>query len=110
MEKQYETARQAPHESLFIPSEKLGVLEAILRAGLAEETKRKRSNRVRELAGLMAKLGLVPHAAQVRAIGLGCDTAGAHGALVLLEPLTRCLPAGPIGNPHSPQGEAEVPQ
>lgn len=97
-------------QSVFIPSEKLGVLEGLIRASATEDTKRKRRNRTSEIAGLLAKLGLIPHAAQVRAIGLGCDMAGAHGALVLLEPLTRCLPAGPIGNPHSPQGEAEVPQ
>lgn len=91
-----ESPEQSLPHSLFIPSEKLGVLEALIRASATEQTKRKRTNRVRELASLMAKLGLVPHAAQVRAIGLGCDTAGQHGALVLLEPLTRCHPAGGV--------------
>jgi hypothetical protein len=88
-----------PH-SIFIPSEKLGVLEAHIRAACTEETRRKRANRTREVVALMRRLHLIPHHAgervEVVALGLGCDTAGAHGALVVFAPMDRQLPAGAI--------------
>lgn len=101
-------SREESLVSLFIPSEKLGVLEGLIRAIGTEQTKRKRRNRASELAGLLHKLGLVPHAAQVRALGLGHDLAGQSGALVILDPLTRVHPAGGIHG--RPQGETEVPR
>lgn len=89
--------------SLFIPSEKLGVLESHLRVYCSEQLKGVRRKRLGEFAGLLKKLGLLPREASVAAIGLGCDMAGQHGALVLVGTPTVVDPASPGGRSGATQ-------
>lgn len=83
--------------SIFIPSEKLGILEPLIREYCAIQTKRARTMKLREVAGLLPKVKLIPEDCRVVALGLGCNVNGEHGALILVEPTTTTRPAGPVG-------------
>ena len=86
-------------QSVFIASEKLGVLEPLIREYALLQTKRNRAAKFRELASLLRKLKLVE--GEVAAIGLGCTLLGEHGAIILLIPPLITRPAGAIeGEPQ----------